>query len=213
MAMNNDLLDKVKANVTIPDYFRKIIFPSMSSYYADYGSDFDYRNRVLCPFHDEDTPSFFYRDSNNDFKCFGCGAYGDVVTLHQKFTEKMTGQKVSFGNALTFLKKYFIDNEDVGSLTGDTKTEGQVAQGTVADTGKIVAETRNTEKYTYMNAMYARAVRRITECEVLTAEQKKELLWEIRCLREYCYQTVNEHVDEVAMQLREYYKRDYEHEE
>jgi DNA primase len=41
----------------------------------------------LCPFHQEKTPSFNVNRDKGFFKCFGCGAGGDVVTfieLHQK---------------------------------------------------------------------------------------------------------------------------------
>lgn len=33
----------------------------------------------LCPFHQEKTPSFHVRDQAARFKCFGCGASGDVI--------------------------------------------------------------------------------------------------------------------------------------
>src|SRR5436190_11379222 len=43
----------------------------------------------LCPFHTEKTPSFNVNKEKGVFKCFGCGAGGDVVgfiQLHQKVT-------------------------------------------------------------------------------------------------------------------------------
>jgi DNA primase len=43
----------------------------------------------LCPFHQEKTPSFNVNRDKGFFKCFGCGAGGDVlkfVELHQKLT-------------------------------------------------------------------------------------------------------------------------------
>lgn len=35
----------------------------------------------LCPFHDEKTPSFNVRDSAGLYKCFGCGASGDMLNF------------------------------------------------------------------------------------------------------------------------------------
>lgn len=32
-----------------------------------------------CPFHNEKTPSFKLKKTDTHFKCFGCGAYGDVI--------------------------------------------------------------------------------------------------------------------------------------
>jgi DNA primase len=40
------------------------------------------RNHLgLCPFHGEKTPSFNVRDETGRYKCFGCGASGDVFTF------------------------------------------------------------------------------------------------------------------------------------
>lgn len=36
---------------------------------------------ACCPFHDEKSPSFHVRESTGKFKCFGCGAGGDVIEL------------------------------------------------------------------------------------------------------------------------------------
>lgn len=51
----------------------------------------------LCPFHQEKTPSFNVNGDKGFFKCFGCGAGGDVV----KFVE-MT-QKIAFPEAVRLL--------------------------------------------------------------------------------------------------------------
>lgn len=47
------------------------------------------RNHVgLCPFHGEKTPSFNVRDETGRYKCFGCGASGDVFKFVQE-TERV----------------------------------------------------------------------------------------------------------------------------
>jgi DNA primase len=47
------------------------------------------RNLVgLCPFHGEKTPSFNVRDETGRYKCFGCGASGDVFKFVQE-TERV----------------------------------------------------------------------------------------------------------------------------
>ena len=51
----------------------------------------------LCPFHQEKTPSFNVNRDKGFFKCFGCGAGGDVV----KFVEM--AQKIAFPEAVRML--------------------------------------------------------------------------------------------------------------
>jgi DNA primase len=42
------------------------------------------RFRGLCPFHNEKTPSFYVNPAMQIFKCFGCGAGGDVFSFFMK---------------------------------------------------------------------------------------------------------------------------------
>jgi DNA primase len=41
------------------------------------------RYKGLCPFHDEKTPSFNVNTANGFWKCFGCGAGGDLISFVQ----------------------------------------------------------------------------------------------------------------------------------
>jgi hypothetical protein len=40
------------------------------------------KNKILCPFHQEKSPSFHIYD--NGFKCFGCGEYGSSIDFVMK---------------------------------------------------------------------------------------------------------------------------------
>jgi len=55
----------------------------------------------LCPFHDEKTPSFHVTPGLGIYKCFGCGASGDVFS----FVMEMEG--VGFGEALRSLAERY----------------------------------------------------------------------------------------------------------
>lgn len=55
------------------------------------------RYQGLCPFHTEKTPSFSVYTHIQAYKCFGCGAHGDVI----KFVEQI--ENVSFYEALKIL--------------------------------------------------------------------------------------------------------------
>lgn len=51
----------------------------------------------LCPFHQEQTPSFTVRDDKGFFHCFGCGAHGDAIGWRMKW------HRESFVEAVTAL--------------------------------------------------------------------------------------------------------------
>ncbi|HEV3152686.1 MAG TPA: CHC2 zinc finger domain-containing protein, partial [Candidatus Baltobacteraceae bacterium] len=51
----------------------------------------------LCPFHAEKTPSFHVHPDKGFFKCFGCGAGGDVITFAGKL------ENLSFPDAVRML--------------------------------------------------------------------------------------------------------------
>lgn len=51
----------------------------------------------LCPFHTEKTPSFGVTPAMSRFKCFGCGAGGDVITFVQQV------EQLTFWEACTLL--------------------------------------------------------------------------------------------------------------
>lgn len=39
------------------------------------------RATYICPLHNERTASFIWNKDKNTYKCFGCGVYGDVISL------------------------------------------------------------------------------------------------------------------------------------
>jgi DNA primase len=55
------------------------------------------RFKANCPFHQEKTPSFVVSPELQIYKCFGCGASGDVFTFLQEF------EKLTFAEALEIL--------------------------------------------------------------------------------------------------------------
>jgi len=67
-----------------------------------------------CPFHDEKTPSFTVSPAKGIYKCFGCGAAGDVV----KFV--MENEHLSYPEAIKFVgRRYNIEVEEIEITPAD----------------------------------------------------------------------------------------------
>ncbi|MCD4829927.1 MAG: DNA primase [Candidatus Cloacimonetes bacterium] len=81
---DQSLIDQVRENVDIVDVIQSYI-PLKKA-----GSGF----KALCPFHEEDTPSFNVSRQKQIFKCFGCGKSGNVFTFVQEY------EKISFPEAM-----------------------------------------------------------------------------------------------------------------
>ena len=50
--------------------------------------DLEFRNCDyfgLCPFHEENTPSFSIMPGSQKYYCFGCGAFGDVIDFAREY--------------------------------------------------------------------------------------------------------------------------------
>ncbi len=72
----------------------------------------------LCPFHAEKTPSFHVHPDKGFFKCFGCGAGGDVIN----FVEKI--ESVPFPDAVRMLAaRVGIDLENEDPRAARVRTE------------------------------------------------------------------------------------------
>lgn len=82
-----DEVDEIKRRIDIVDF--------ISSYLTLKKAGRNYR--ALCPFHQEKTPSFMVSPTLQIFKCFGCGAAGDVF----EFVQKM--EHLEFPEALAML--------------------------------------------------------------------------------------------------------------
>lgn len=100
------ITEEIKKKVTIPDYFNKVIVPSLTSYYNTKYIDFDAVSMVKCPLHEEDTGSFRYFEETASFYCFGCQCGGDLFTLHKQFMA-VNEVEVSFREILAYLNSEF----------------------------------------------------------------------------------------------------------
>ncbi|MGZ7023638.1 MAG: CHC2 zinc finger domain-containing protein, partial [Ilumatobacteraceae bacterium] len=74
MAIVDEDLERLRSTVSISDVVQQWVALRRVG-----------RNWVgLCPFHAERTGSFNVRDETGRYKCFGCGAAGDVFKFVQE---------------------------------------------------------------------------------------------------------------------------------
>lgn len=76
MAFEAGFVDNLKSNISL---FREIskyvkLKPSTAGKYLG-----------CCPFHKEDTPSFYVVEKDGYYKCFGCGKSGDVISFYTDY--------------------------------------------------------------------------------------------------------------------------------
>ena len=82
-------IDEIKNSISMLDVVNK------------YGIEVFNKNFVLCPFHNEKTPSMKIYDDTKGFYCFGCGASGDIFTFTQRYFN------INFKQALSKLNNDF----------------------------------------------------------------------------------------------------------
>jgi hypothetical protein len=80
----------------------------------------DNRAMAVCPFHNDRNPSLNIDGNRRLYKCFSCGAGGDVFNFVREFG-KLKGQEMSFYEAVRHVSSEFGD----GSIgTGSTSSSG-----------------------------------------------------------------------------------------
>lgn len=97
----NEISDIIIHNIPISTYLSN----ELGYYHAKATLD-EKSEKVNCPIHHEKSPSFFYNDKNGFYHCFGCGAKGTVVQLHQTITEKSYYESI-----MDLIKIYKLEDE------------------------------------------------------------------------------------------------------
>ena len=70
----------------------------------------------LCPFHPDNNPSMSISPTKKIYKCFSCGASGNVITFVQKFkkisfTQALKELATNLGYTQEKIKHYFYPNK------------------------------------------------------------------------------------------------------
>ncbi|WP_381415157.1 DNA primase [Spiroplasma endosymbiont of Anurida maritima] len=87
--MKNNIIEKIKEKLDIVDYIGKYLTLSKKGN----------AHVAVCPFHEDTNPSLSINTSKQIFKCFPCGAGGDIIEFASLYN------KVDFKTALGLLAK------------------------------------------------------------------------------------------------------------
>lgn len=77
MRYSQELIQKVREAHDIIDVFEQTFRDTKDTAVQISGVN----GKALCPFHDENTPSFNLNTLTGTYHCFGCGESGDVISL------------------------------------------------------------------------------------------------------------------------------------
>lgn len=91
----------------------------------------------LCPFHNENTPSFMVSEDKQLYHCFGCGEGGDVINFIMKI------ENLDFTDAIMHLAE--VANIDVSRYMGNNKRNG----GSIDDKKLLYSINRDAAMFFY----------------------------------------------------------------
>ena len=99
-----DMKQYVCEKYSVGEYVNRKIIPSV--HYTGTNRVITMTKPIICPFHADTKPSFYYhydeKYKKEKFKCFGCGLGGDGIDLHRFWSFKC-GRKISFKQAVVEL--------------------------------------------------------------------------------------------------------------
>jgi len=108
MRFRNEDLDKVITQLNIVEVIGEYVDLKKT------GSNY----KGLCPFHKDTNPSFMVSTSKNIYKCFVCGAGGNVIKFYMEYN------KLSYGEAIYELsKKYKLDISPISGSNSEDRNK------------------------------------------------------------------------------------------
>lgn len=73
-------------------------------------------NKTLCPFHNDNNPSFIVNTKKNIATCFACGVTGNTISFVQKYEKLINGKEISVNEAIAKVVEICHLNIDVSKI-------------------------------------------------------------------------------------------------
>ena len=145
---------ELENRVMIDDYFNKYIVGLKKGLKPIN----DLNNTSICPFHTENDPSWHYWVQKKRYHCFGCGATGNIVRLHQQVqafyhhniidTETAINELIAMYGLKTIIKEVEAKAEAEVPLSAFDKARKQLLDGLQM---QIPADTITISKFRALN--------------------------------------------------------------
>ena len=123
-----------------------------------FSRSYDQKAKAICPFHSDTNPSLSIDGSKGMYKCFACGAGGDVFNFIRNYdmvtNNRVETEKMSFRKAVEYVAREFTN--DMISETDEFSINS--ARGNHNNTNTYLAEQkkrRQSEKIKLVNSAAA----------------------------------------------------------
>lgn len=73
-------------------------------------------NKTLCPFHNDNNPSFIVNTKKNIATCFACGVTGNTISFVQKYEKLINGKEISVNEAIAKVVEICHLNIDISKI-------------------------------------------------------------------------------------------------
>lgn len=106
---------KIVEAVSIPQYYNDIIVPSREGFRRISTE----KPSGICPFHTDTDPSFHFWKEKKMYRCFGCGAAGNVVSMHIRWEKEHNHRSIDKNTAIKDLARMYnveLELDEKGSM-------------------------------------------------------------------------------------------------
>ena len=120
--ITNEQIDQIKSSVSIVDVIESYNLPNFVRTNARSA-------KACCPFHNDNNPSMSIDDNRGLYKCFACGAGGDLFNFIREYDALLDNgnikkEKMGFMEAVQYAAREFGDGKlaDIGNSNGYSRT-------------------------------------------------------------------------------------------
>ena len=106
-----DQLEQLKESVDIVSAIESYGLPRFKRSGAN-------RATAICPFHDDKNPSLSIDGKRKLYKCFSCGAGGDIFQFVREYNKISNGEELSYYQAVRLVNEQFATDSPLALLDG-----------------------------------------------------------------------------------------------